>query len=103
LGTIRRLSDIQLGSIGTTKVLSITTSETLWQINSGNRAAEIMNFGVVNLFYGQSNLLANSGLIIASNNGAKFWDSVVDDFKFYLRVTSAGYSNQVIIHEYSGN
>ena len=103
MGIIRRIADLQLGSIGTTKVLQITSSETVWTIHSGNRAAEVMNFGVVNLFYGQSNLLASSGLIIASSNGAKFWDSVVDNFTLYFRISSGGYSNQVIVHEYQGN
>ena len=103
MGLIRRISDIQLGSIGTTKALSITSVETYYQISSGNRAFEIGNFSNVNIIYGQSSVLANSGLIISSGNGAKFWDSVVDNFCLYLAVNSAGYSASVVVHEYRGN
>ena len=104
MGTIRRLTDIQLGSIGSTKILSITTSETLYQISSGNRAFEVSNPSTVaNIFYGQSNLTTNSGLIIGSSYGAKFWDTIADDFQMYFRITSAGLTSQLIIHEYRGN
>lgn len=102
MGTIRRLTDIQLGSIGTTKLISVTPSERLYQISSGYRAVEIGVIGTNALvFYGQSSLLANSGLFINTSGGAKFWDSVTDDFSMYLVV----YTNtqQVIIQEYRGN
>lgn len=102
MGTIRRLTDLQLASIGTTKVYTITSSETVFQISSGNRAFEAMNNGTVNIIYGQSNLLATSGLIIASNNGSKFWDTITDDFKMYF-VIPGGSTSQLIIHEYAGN
>jgi len=103
MGTIRRLTDLQLGSINTTKVLSITSSETVFQISSGNRAFEAGNLTNFNIFYGQSNLSANSGLYIASNGGAKFWDTITDDFKMYFRVPSGGQTVQLIIQEYAGN
>ena len=102
MGTIRRLTDLYLGSINTTKVLIISSSETFYQISSGNRAFEAMNNGTQNIFYGQSNLLATSGLIIASNNGSKFWDTITDDFKMYFVVPGGG-TAQLIIHEYAGN
>ena len=101
MGIIRRITDLQLASIGTTKVYSITSSETLFQISSGNRAFEAMNNGAINIVYGQSNLLATSGLIIASGNGSKFWDTITDDFKMYFVVPSG--SAQIIIQEYGGN
>ena len=103
MGIIRRITDLQLGSIGTTKVLSITTSETIFQISSGNRAFEAGNPGIVNIFYGQSNLAVNSGLIISSANGAKFWDTITDNFQMYFRIESAGLSTQLIIQEYRAN
>ena len=103
MGILRRLTDVQLASIGTTKVYTITSSETLWQISSGNRAAEIGNLGSYNLFYGQSNLMANSGLFIQSGGGAKFWDTVSDTFQMALRVNSGGVSTQAIVQEYQGN
>ena len=103
MGTIRKLTDIQLASIGTTKIYSISTSETLFQISSGNRAFEVFNGGSANIFYGQSNLAVNSGIMIASNGGAKFWDTVTDNFQMYFRINSGGHTNQLIIQEYAGN
>lgn len=104
MGTIRRITDLQLGSIYSTKVLSISTSETLYQISSGVRAIEVGNTSAVaNVFYGSSNLSVNSGLIIGSSYGAKFWDTIVDNFQMYFRTTTAGYSALLTIHEYAGN
>ena len=101
---IRRLTDLQLATIGTTKIYSITTSETLFQISSGNRAFEAGNNGTVALlFYGQSNLSANSGLFLNTSGGAKFWDTVTDNFQMAFRINSAGATVQLIIHEYAGN
>ena len=104
MGTIRRSTDIQLGSIYSTKVLSITTSETFYQISTGARAFEVANNGTNSLvFYGQSNLVANSGIFINTGGGAKFWDTVTDNFSMYFRITSAGISASLIIQEYAGN
>jgi len=104
MGTIRRLTDLQLGSINTTKVLSITSSETIYQISSGNRAFEVGNNGnVALLFYGQSSLAANSGLFINTSGGAKFWDTVIDNFQMAFRTSSGGATVSVIIQEYAGN
>ena len=100
---IRRISDLQLGSIGSTKVYTITTSETAYQISSGMRAVEVGNLGNYNIFYGQSNLMALSGLFISSQGGAKFWDSVTDNFKMYFRITSGGITTPLILQEYLGN
>lgn len=102
MGTIRRLTDIQLASIQTTKVLTITSSETFFQISSGNRAFEagVVNNGAL-VFYGQSNLLATSGLFINTSGGSKFWDTITDDFKMYF-ATPTG-TGQLIIQEYAGN
>lgn len=100
---IRRITDLQLASIGTTKIYSLTTSEIIFQISSGNRAFEAGNLGNFNVFYGQSNLAVNSGLIIASAGGAKFWDTITDDFQMAFRINSGGITNQLIIQEYAGN
>lgn len=101
---IRRITDLQLASIGTTKVYSITTSETLFQISSGNRAFEVGVNGTNSLvFYGQSSLASNSGLFINTSGGAKFWDTITDNFQMAFRITSAGISQQLIIQEYAGN
>lgn len=103
MGTIRKLTDRQLGQIGTTKIFSMTSSEILFQISSGNRAFEVQNMGNFNLFYGQSNIVANSGLFISSAGGAKFWDTITDDFQMAFRLNTGGVSSQFIIHEYKGN
>lgn len=100
---IRRLTDLQLASIGTTKVFSVTSSEVIFQISSGNRAFEAGNLGNFNITYGQSNLTANSGLFISSAGGAKFWDTITDNFTMAFRVGSGGVSSQLIIQEYQGN
>ena len=103
MGTIRRITDLQLASIGTTKILSVTTSEVLFTISSGNRAFEAGNLSNFNIFYGQSNLAVNSGLMIQSAGGARFWDTITDNFQMYFRLSTAGATAQVIIQEYSGN
>jgi len=87
MGTIRRITDLQLASIGTTKVYSLTSSEILFQISSGNRAFEAGNLGNFNIFYGQSNLAVNSGLFISSAGGAKFWDTITHNFQKAFRTS----------------
>ena len=103
MGTIRRITDLQLASIGTTKILSVTTSEVLFTISSGNRAFEAGNLSNFNIFYGQSNLAVNSGLMIQSAGGARFWDTITDNFQMYFRVESGGLATQLIVQEYAGN
>lgn len=100
MATIRRITDLQLASINTTKVVNLTNTEYLFQISSGNRAFEACNLGNFNIFYGQSNLLATSGIFIASGGAAKFWDTITDNFQmaFVCQGTS-----QLIIQEYAGN
>ena len=104
MGTIRIISDRQLGSIGSTKSISVTSSEVLYQLSSGMRAFEIGNNGTnAIVYYGQSSLRASSGLFINTAGGAKFWDTIVDNFSMFLRINSGGIANQVIVHEYLGN
>lgn len=102
MATLRRISDLQLASIGTTKLISVSTAETYYQISSGNRAFEITNLSANAFYYGQSDLSTNSGGIITSG-GSKFWDSVSDNFNFYLRTDSSTATVQAIIQEYAGN
>ena len=102
---IRSIADLQLASIGSTKVYSINSSEILFQISTGMRAFEAGNLGNFNITYGQSNLSATSGLFISSAGGSKFWDTITDNFKMYFRIQngSGGVSSQLIIQEYEGN
>lgn len=102
MGTIRRLTDIQLASINSTKLLSVTSSEILYTIGSGNRAFEATNHGPQTVYYGQSNLGVNSGGIITAN-GSKFWDTITDDFFMYFRASSGGTTSTLVIQEYGGN
>ena len=101
---VRFSSDIQLASIGSTKILSVTSSETLYQISSGMRAFEVTNQSTAALvFYGQSNLATNSGIWLNTGGQAKFWDTISDTFQLYFRASSGGVSIPIIIHEYRGN
>lgn len=99
--TIRRISDLYLGSITTSKVVSISSAETVYTIGSGNRALEITNLGAYSIMYGQSGVLVNSGGIITAN-GSKFWDGVVGDFTLYLVVGSGGVTSNAVVQEYAG-
>ena len=105
MAVIRRISDIQLAGVGTTKVYSITSSEIIFQISSGNRAFEVANNGTNSLvFYGQSGLAVNSGgIFLNTGGGAKFWDTITDNFSMAFRAGSGGATSQLIIHEYAGN
>jgi len=96
---IRKLSDLQLGSIGSTKVLSLSTTEVLYTISSGMRAVEATNHGSINVYYGQSNLLVNSGGLITQSN-SKVWDTITDDFKMYFVLT--GGTTTIVLQEYQG-
>ena len=99
---IRDISDLFLGSITTSRVISVTTAETAFTIGSGNRAFEVTNLGTNTVYYGESGIRVNSGGIIASNN-SKFWDSVVGNFTIYFSMISAGITSHIIIQEYAGN
>ena len=102
--TIRRNSELQLGNINSGKVLSVTSAETLYTIGSGTRAIEVANNGLVAvLYYGPSGLATNSaGIAINSGGGAKFWDTIVDNFQLAFRTDSAGATVTTVIHEYRG-
>lgn len=97
--TIRNISELQLGSIGSTKVLSLSTTEVLYTISSGMRAFEATNHGSINIYYGQSNLLVRSGGLITQNN-SKIWDTITDNFQMYWAVT--GGATTIVIQEYLG-
>jgi len=101
MGTIRRLTDIQLGSIATSKIVSLNTAGYVFQIGSGNRAFEATNLGSHNVFYNNEVLVGTGGLITA--NGSKFWDTIVDNFTITFYVGSGGVSSQLVIQEYAGN
>ena len=98
---IRKIVNLSLGSITTSQILSITTAETLFTIGSGNRAFEATNLDGYDVYYGQSGILVNSGAFITSGGGAKFWDSIVDDFSIYFVTRSAGVTSRIVIEQYA--
>ena len=99
---IRDISDLYLGSITTSRVISVSSAETVYTIGSGNRALEATNLGTRNIYYGQSGILVNSGGLILPN-ASKFWDSVVGNFTLYFVVASGGVTSNLVIQEYAGN
>jgi len=103
MAVIRRRSGLSLGSVATTKLLSITSSETLYQIESGNVALEVSNLGSFNVYYGQSNVGVNSGSLLLPAVGWRMWDSVTDDFQLFFRATSGGVTSMISVLEYAGN
>lgn len=102
MGTHYKRTNMSLGSIATTKLLTITNSETLYTLGSGNIALEATNLGPYVVYYGNSGVLANSGGVI-TGNGSKFWDSVKGDFQMRFVVGSGGVSSNLVIQEYAGN
>lgn len=102
MGTHYKRTNFSLGSITTTKLLSITSAETLYTLGTSNVAFEATNIGAQTIYYGNSGVLANSGGIITAN-GSKFWDSVVGNFTLYFVVASGGVTSRLVIHEYAGN
>ena len=102
MGTKFIRTNLNLGSINTTKLLSLTSSETLYTLGSGNIALEATNIGSQTIIYGNSAVLLNSGGLIAGN-ASKFWDSVVGNFQMYFAVASGGVTSRLVIHEYAGN
>lgn len=88
-----------LGSIASTKLLTITSAETLYVISSGYVAFEATNRGSNSIFYGDSGVLLNSGGILVSN-GSKFWDSITDNFQMYFSALGTA-TSQLVIHEYA--
>lgn len=100
--TLRKIADMQLGSINTAKYLNVSSNELVYTIHSGNRAVELSNVGSYTVYYGQSAFTAGSGGIIPIN-GSKFWDTVVDNFTLYLKLATNGVISQVVAQEYAGN
>lgn len=102
MATHYKRTNLSLGVIATTKLLTINSSETLYTLGSGNIALEATNLGPYLIYYGNSGVLANSGGLI-SGNGSKFWDSVVGNFSMRFVVNSGGVTSNLVIHEYAGN
>lgn len=102
MGITRIRTNISLGSINTSKLFSVSSSEILYTLGSGNIAFEATNLGSFNIFYGNSDLTTNFGGLI-SPNGSKFWDSVTGNFTLFFRLNSGGVTSNLVIQEYAGN
>ena len=102
MGTIRRLTDIQLGSIQTTKVINLTTAGYVFQIGSGNRAFEVTNLSQqASVYYGNAIVIGTGAIIQVT--GSKFWDTIVDNFTMTFYASSANITLPMVIQEYAGN
>lgn len=103
MGLIQRRTNLTLGSIGSTKLYSVSSNEIVYTISTGFVAFEATNLGGYNVYYGDSNVTTNSGGLLAPN-GAKFWDTIADNFQMYFVImNSAGITSNLVIQEYAGN
>ena len=103
MGLIQRRTNLTLGSIGSTRVVAVDSSETLYTISTGFVALEATNLGAFNVYYGQSGVSVASGGLIAPQT-SKFWDSVCDNFTLYfVTAHSGGIASSLVIQEYAGN
>jgi hypothetical protein len=103
MGLIQRRTNLTLGSIGSTKLLSVSSNELLYTISTGFVAFEATNLGAFNIYYGQSGVTTTSGGLIAPN-GAKFWDTIADNFTMcFVTQKSGGIASALVIQEYAGN
>lgn len=101
MGLIQRRTNLTLGSIGSTKLYTVTSNETLYTISTGYVAFEVTNLGSYLVYYGNSGVYANSGGLI-TQNGSKYWDNISDNFNLYFVLGTAGVSSKVVIQEYAG-
>lgn len=100
---IRRLTDLQLGSIVTSKLLNITDTPTTYQINSGNRALEMSNLSAFAVYYGKPGMVIAGSASFLNSLCQKVWDTITDDFTLAIVANTTGITAQVVIDEYAGN
>lgn len=101
MGVIRRRTELKLASPSTSQILSVSTAELLYTIQTGSVAVEFSNLSTITCYYGMSNLSLNSGGIL-SGLGSKMFDSITGNFFLYFRATSAGVTVPVIALEFGG-
>lgn len=79
----------QLGIVGSTRLLTITTGAAqLVQISSGYSSINVMNNGPASVSFGDSSLTMGSGNVIFPYAQYEFLN-VVDGFSAYFRADSA--------------
>ena len=101
MGIIREHTELRYGSLGTTRTVSIDTGAAqLVTITSGYTALEITNLGPIKVAYGDSSILAGSGVVLPQYSIA-LWEGVVGSFGVYFRADSASaVTSTIAINEY---
>jgi len=88
MGTYYRRSNTQLGSVGTARLVTITTAAAqLVQLSSGCSAINVMNNGPTPVSFGDSSLLMGSGNVIFPYAQYEFLN-VSDGWRAYFRADS---------------
>lgn len=99
MGIPYRRASPNLGSVGTTKYINITTAAAQQIfLDSGFTALHIFNIGSGNLIWGDSNIAVNSGAYLFVNAG-KGWESLQDGWSIFFRADSV--STIISVNEYS--
>lgn len=89
MGTYYRRPNTQVGSVGTTRLILITTGAAqLVTLTSGFSALNVMNNGPAPVSFGDSSLLMGSGNVIFPYAQYEFLD-VSDGWSAYFRADSA--------------
>ena len=89
MGTYYRRPNEQVGLVGTTRLVVITTAAAqLVRLSSGYSAINIMNDGPAPVCFGDSSLLMGSGNVIFPYAQYEFLN-VIDGWTTYLRADSA--------------
>ena len=98
MGIIRARDTLQLGSVSSSRFITIPTSPaTLVSLTSANVGAFIYNVGTPTLIWGGSSIGVNSGALLYPSTGME-WINTEDGFSFYVLADSvAGF---LILNEY---
>ena len=99
---ILKVTNVSLGSPTTSRVIGVTSAETVYTIGSGNHAFEISNIGSYNIYHGISAVLINSGNLLLPS-ASKMFDSLIGDFTVYFALATGGVTSNLVIVEYAGN
>ena len=88
-----------LGSLGTTRILSIATSPATFVVMStGYQALEAVNVGSANLYYGFSTVAVGSGTELFTQSQTPRWDRLEDAWGVYVVAESV--AGILTVHEY---
>ncbi len=89
-----------LGTIGTTRIITITTAAAqLVTLTSGYQAMTVVNIGPSTVYWGDSSILASSGVALTINNNVT-WTDLDDAWSTYFRASSV--ATVIGVNEYRG-